>query len=295
MISKEILSQVRRIELTSRRLMNTALSGGYHSRFKGKGMEFAQVREYAMGDDVRSIDWNVTARSHTPHVKQFNEERELNLMLVVDCSASTLFGSKHSIKRETMAMVASLLAFIAIKNQDQVGLLLFSDHLEKMVPPAKGRKHVLRMVRDLLEFEPQGLGTEVHHAIDGLEKNLKKNSIVIFLSDFLQMPNLEDFKHLNRKHEVIALQIWDLFEGELPYLGKLPVQDLETGEVEWLNTGGFGFMKRLFKKEEKRQADLKSTFKTMGVDFVKLTQKKQFSETISPLIQYFNKKSRGSK
>lgn len=295
MVNQEILNQVRRIELTSKRLMDSALSGAYHSRFKGKGMEFAEVREYVAGDDIRSIDWNVTARSQSPHVKQFDEERELNLMLVVDCSASTHFGSQFSLKRESMAMVAGLLAFAAVQNQDQVGLLLFSDHVEKVIPPAKGRKHVLRLIRDLLEFEPQGKATSIHSALEGLRQNLKKHSLVAFLSDFLQMDHLDDLKHLNRKHEVLAVQFWDPFEGVIPKVGKFPLQDLETGEIHWLDSSHRSLRQNLEKFEETEAFRLEQFFKKRKVDFIRVTQKSDFESTIQPLVQYFYQRKKGGR
>lgn len=292
MITQEILSQVKRIELASKRIMDTAFSGAYHSRFKGKGMSFSEVREYVPGDDIRSIDWNVTARSQTAHIKQYEEERELNLMLVVDCSASTQFGSKYSLKRESMAMVAALLAFAAVKNQDQVGLLLFSDHVEKVIPAGKGRKHVLRLIRDLLEFEPVGKQTSVHSALEGLRQNLKKHSLVAFMSDFLQMDHLEDLKYIARKHELMTIQFWDSFEGVIPKVGKLPIQDLETGEIQWLDSSSSNLRKSLFNYEEKTRFQLEQFFKKLGIDFFRVTQEENFEKTIQPLVQYFHYRKR---
>ena len=295
MMNQEILAQVRRIELSSRRLMDSALAGAYHSRFKGKGMEFAEVREYIPGDEIRSIDWNVTARSSQPHVKQFDEERELSLMLVVDCSASTLFGSGNYLKRESMAMVAAVLAFAAVKNQDQVGLLLFSDHLEKVIPPAKGRKHVLRLIRDLLEFEPQGKGTRFESAIEGLRKNLKKRSVVCVLSDFLQFGSLDEMKLLRRMHEVLAFEFKDPFEGNIPALGKLPVEDLETGEIHWLNTMSSRFRKKLKESDALVEDSLAKDFLKMGVDHLQILQKDTFAETLDPVVKYFAQRGARSK
>src|SRR5258708_11301310 len=261
MIPREILKKIRQIELRTNRLVSETLAGQYHSVFKGQGMNFDEVREYQPGDEVRTIDWNVTARMNHPFVKKFVEERELALMLVVDVRGSGLFGSCAQSKRELAGEIASVLAFSAIRNNDKVGLILFSDTIEKFIPPRKGRRHVLRVIREVLFFEPQQRGTDLNGALEFLLRVTPHRAIAVVVSDFVGSPVttsgarrtaprsqvmlLESLAHAsfarlrqaNRRHDVVAVQITDRYELELPALGRLVLNDAETGEAIEINTG----------------------------------------------------------
>src|SRR5512139_1523851 len=259
MIPREILKKIRQIELRTNRLVTETLGGQYHSVFKGQGMNFDEVREYQPGDEVRSIDWNVTARMNHPFVKKFVEERELTLMLVVDASGSGLFGSHAQSKRELAAEIASVLAFSAIRNNDKVGLILFTDEVEKFIPPRKGRRHVLRVIREVLFFEPERRGTDLNGALEFLLRVTAHRSIAVVVSDFVGSPvastseegrprahkmlleslaqaSYSMLRQANRRHDVVAVQITDPYELELPALGRLVLQDAETGEIVEVNT-----------------------------------------------------------
>ena len=261
MIPREILKKIRQIEIRTNRIVTETLAGQYHSVFKGQGMNFDEVREYQPGDDVRAIDWNVTARMNHPFIKKFVEERELTLMLVVDVSGSGRFGSHDQSKRELAAEIASVLAFSAIRNNDKVGLILFSDEVEKFIPPRKGRSHVLRVIREVLFFEPKRRGTDLNAALEFLLRVQSHKAVTVVVSDFIgspaqlkradrrqlrpQMMLLESLaqasftllKQANRRHDVVAVQITDRYELELPALGRLILDDAETGEVMEVNTG----------------------------------------------------------
>src|SRR6267378_5552027 len=259
MIPREILKKIRQIELRTNRIVTETLAGQYHSVFKGQGMNFDEVREYQPGDDVRAIDWNVTARMNHPFIKKFVEERELTLMLVVDVSGSGLFGSRDQSKRELAAEIASVLAFSAIRNNDKVGLILFSDEVEKFIPPRKGRKHVLRVIREVLFFEPQRRGTDLNGALEFLLRVTPHRAIAVVISDFIGSPAVTGrrgrklrpqimlleslaqasfamLRQANRRHDLVAVQIADRYELELPSLGRLVLTDAETGEVVEVNT-----------------------------------------------------------
>ena len=262
MIPREILKKIRQIEIRTKRLVSETLAGQYHSVFKGQGMNFEEVREYQPGDEVRSIDWNVTARMNHPFVKKFVEERELTLMLVVDLSGSGLFGSGEHSKRELAAEIASVLAFSAIRNNDKVGLILFTEEVEKFIPPRKGRRHVLRVIREILFFEPRRRGTNLNHALEFLTRVTPHRAIAVVVSDFLgqnitdirQTPgwrqpsglmqpqslaqaSFSALRQANRRHDVVAIHITDRYELDLPPLGRLVLKDAETGEVVEVNTG----------------------------------------------------------
>src|SRR6056297_2958997 len=236
MIPKEVLKKVRLIELQTRQLVDDVFSGEYHSVFKGQGMEFAEVREYVFGDDVRNIDWNVTARNNRPYVKVYEEERELNVMLAVDASGSGQFGSNQKYKSEIAAEISALLAFSAIRNNDKVGLLIFTDKIEKFIPPQKGRSHVLRVIREILYFTPQSKQTNINTGIEHLLNGLKRHSIVFLLSDFEDQGYFQSLKILNKKHDAIAIHTVDEREKNIPDLGLVTFQDPETGEKITVNT-----------------------------------------------------------
>ena len=236
MDTKALLKKVRKIEIKTRRLSDNVFGGEYHSTFKGRGMTFSEVRQYQFGDDVRSIDWNVTARYNEPYVKVFEEERELTLMLVVDVSGSENFGTQTQFKREILTEIAATLAFSALQNNDKVGLFLFSDQVELFIPPKKGRSHVLRIIRELLEFKPQSLKTDISNALEFLLGVLKKKAIVFILSDFMDKGYEKTLRIVSKKHDLTGIRVYDQVEKELPNLGIVPIKDAETGSVRWINT-----------------------------------------------------------
>ena len=293
MIPREILKKIRQIEIRTNRLVTESLAGQYHSVFKGQGMNFEEVREYQPGDEVRSIDWNVTARMNHPFVKKFVEERELTLMLVVDVSASGWFGSREQSKRELAAEIASLLAFSAIRNNDKVGLILFSEEVEKFIPPRKGRRHVLRVIREVLFFQPQGRGTDLNGALEFLLRVTPHKAIAVLISDFIGAPPgaaartgqarpqlmlLESLaqaaqpllRQANRRHDLVAVHITDPFELQLPALGRLVLQDAETGEIVEINTGDARKRAAFAERQAKAQAELARLFRSAGIDAIQL-------------------------
>ena len=294
MIPREILKKIRQIEIRTNRLVSETLAGQYHSVFKGQGMNFDEVREYQPGDDVRAIDWNVTARMNHPFIKKFVEERELTVMLLVDLSGSGLFGSVAQSKRELAAEMASVLAFSAIRNNDKVGLILFSDGVEKFIPPRKGRKHVLRVIREVLFYEPRQRGTDLNSALEFMLRVLPHRAIVVILSDFLGQtvptrPEIDAhlrrkavlsetlgqasftvLRQANRRHDVVAVQITDRFELELPALGRLVLKDAETGEVVEVNTGDERKRAAFAQRQSKAQAELLKLFRSARIDSIQL-------------------------
>ena len=294
MIPREILKKIRQIEIRTNRLVSETLAGQYHSVFKGQGMNFDEVREYQPGDDVRAIDWNVTARMNHPFVKKFVEERELTLMLVVDAGGSGLFGSHAQSKRELAAEIASVLAFSAIRNNDKVGLILFTDEVERFIPPRKGRRHVLRVIREVLFFEPRHRGTDLNAALEFLLRVTPHRAIAVVISDFIgspavaagrsrrklrpQMMLLESLgqasfamlRQANRRHDVVAVQIADRYELELPALGRLVLNDAETGEVVEINTGDERKRAAFAERQARAQADLTRLLRSAGIDAIRL-------------------------
>ncbi len=236
MDTKEILKKVRKIEIKTRRLSDHIFSGEYHSSFKGRGMTFSEVRQYQFGDDIRTIDWNVTARYNEPYVKVFEEERELTMVLMVDVSSSELFGTTQQFKRETITEISATLAFSAIQNNDKVGLLLFSDEIELFIPPKKGKTHVLRIIRELIEFQPRSKKTNITQALRYLSNVMKKKAIVFVLSDFMDEDYDNALKIVGRKHDVTGIRVYDKYEEEIPKLGMVPMLDAETGKTILVNT-----------------------------------------------------------
>ncbi|MGV6846020.1 MAG: DUF58 domain-containing protein [Lutibacter sp.] len=236
METKEILKKVRKIEIKTRRLSDHIFSGEYHSSFKGRGMTFSEVRQYQYGDDVRSIDWNVTARYNEPFVKVFEEERELTMVLMVDVSGSLFFGTQQQLKKNTITEIAATLAFSAIQNNDKVGLLLFSDEVELYIPPKKGKSHVLRIIRELIEFKPKGAKTSIETALKFLSSVQKKKAIVFMLSDFMDSNYETTLKIAGRKHDVTGIRVFDKMETELPNLGLVPILDAESKGISLVNT-----------------------------------------------------------
>ncbi|WP_299433743.1 DUF58 domain-containing protein [uncultured Aquimarina sp.] len=237
MDTKELLKKVRKIEIKTRRLSDHIFGGEYHSTFKGRGMTFSEVRQYQYGDDVRNIDWNVTARYNVPHIKVFEEERELTMMLMVDVSGSQLFGTKQQFKKEIITEIAATLAFSATQNNDKIGLILFTDEIELFIPPKKGRSHVLRIIRELLEYKPQSKQTDITAALKFLSNVMKKKAIVFMLSDFITDDYQQTLKIVGGKHDVTGIRVYDQREEEIPNLGMVQMEDEETGELLLVNTG----------------------------------------------------------
>lgn len=285
MDTTELLRQVRRLEIKTRALTNNIFAGEYHSAFKGRGMSFAEVREYQPGDDIRDIDWNVTARMNHPYVKVFEEERELTLMLLIDLSASQAFGTQGRTQRELSAEVAATLAFSAMQNNDKVGVIFFTDRIEKFIPPQKGRKHILFIIRELLSFEPTGKRTDVSVAVEYLMRVITKRSITFLISDFL---DTKDFSRpllvAARKHDLVGLRVFDPRMAELPDVGLLKVVDAETGHEQYVDTSSRivrDHQKRWWALEESRLSQL---FRMNGVDFVSMSTEGDY---VRPLMNLF--------
>lgn len=288
-IPREILKQVRRIEIRTRGLVNEVFSGEYHSAFKGRGMSFAEVREYQYGDDIRNIDWNVTARSGTPFVKVYEEERELTVMLVVDVSASGQFGSRERLKGELGVEICALLAFSAIKNNDKVGLIIFSDRIEKFVPPRKGRRHVLRVLRELLYHEPEGRGTDIEGALEYLTHVQRKRAVAFLVSDFQDRGFERALAVAGRRHDMVAIRIGDRREEELPPVGLVELEDPETGERVVVNTSDPDF-RRTFSEEVRRtRVDLDRSLRRSKVDVIDIVTGRPY---VRPLMRFFDERGR---
>ncbi len=289
-VTREILKKVRQIELRTRRLVTDAMAGEYHSVFKGRGMDFDEVREYSPGDEVRLIDWNVTARTGVPFIKKLREERELTLLLAVDVSASGKYGSNTQSKRELAAEVASVLAFSAIRNRDKVGLLLFTDEVEHYVPPKKGRTHVLRVIRDILFTTPQRRGTDVAAALDFTNDVLKRKAVVFVISDFIEPPDAFDrlkkqLRTTNKRHDLVLLHLRDRHEEKLPALGLLTLEDPETGEVMEIDTGSRGVRDSFAILARERMDQFRRAARQAGVDTLELRTGEPYSHALYSFFQ----------
>ena len=289
MIPREILKKVRRIEISTRGLVNEVLSGEYHSVFKGRGMNFAEVREYQYGDDIRSIDWNVTARTGSPFVKIFEEERELTVMLVVDVSASGDFGTQERMKGEVAVEICALLAFSAIKNNDKVGLIIFSDHVEKFVPPRKGKRHVLRVLRELLYPRPEGRGTDIKAALDYLNHVQRKRAVIFLVSDFRDTGFEKSLAVAGRRHDMIAVRVGDLREREIPPVGFLELEDPETGERLVVNTSDPRFRADFRERSRYAREELDRTLRRSRVDVIDIETGEPY---VRPLMRFFRDRMR---
>src|SRR5437899_5642437 len=312
MIPREILKKIRQIELRTNRLVSETLAGQYHSVYKGQGMNFDEVREYQPGDDVRAIDWNVTARMNHPFVKKFVEERELTLMLLVDVSGSGLFGSHAQSKRELAAEIASVLAFSAIRDNDKVGLILFSDEVEKLIAPRKGRLHVLRVIREVLFYEPQRRGTDLNGALEFLLRVTTHRAIAVVISDFIGSPAIASrrrsstgralrpqtmlleslaqasfpmLRQANRRHDLVAVQITDKYELELPALGRLVLSDAETGEVVEINTDDARKRSAFSDRQVRAQAELARLFRSAGIDAIQLRTDRPYAVELTRFFE----------
>jgi uncharacterized protein (DUF58 family) len=290
MDTKDLLKKVRKIEIKSRGLSNQIFSGEYQSAFKGRGMAFSEVREYQVGDEIRTIDWNVTARFNHPYVKVFDEEREMTVMLLVDVSGSKNFGTQTQLKQELATEICAVLAFSAIQNNDKVGVLFFSDQVEKFIPPKKGRSHILMIIRELINFEPKHKGTNVAEALRFFTGAIKKRCTSFLISDFMSSSFENELKIANRKHDLVALRLFDLHEEEFPDLGLIPVKDEESGQVAWINTSNKAVRFEFKRAALERNGRLEDLFKRSGVDFTKIGTHQSY---IKPLMTLFKK--RGAK
>ncbi len=284
METTELLKKVRKIEIRSRGLTRQIFAGEYHSAFRGRGMAFSEVREYQFGDDIRNIDWNVTARLGHPYVKVFEEERELTVMLLVDVSRSGDFGTVASTKREMMTEIAAVLAYSVIANNDKVGLMLFSDRVEKYIPPKKGRGHMLRIIREMLSFEPTGSGTSLSEPLRYLTNVLRKRCTAFILSDFMAPPFTEALRIASGKHDVVALRISDRREKELPDVGFMKVMNPESGHEMWIDTSSSSFRKEYAEYWRKHDQAVTAAFVSSGVDVASISTGEDY---IKPLISLF--------
>lgn len=285
MDTKEILKKVRKIEIKTRRLSNHIFSGEYHSSFKGRGMTFSEVRQYQFGDDVRAIDWNVTARYNEPYIKVFEEERELTMMLMVDISGSESFGTKNQFKKDIVTEIAATMAFSATQNNDKIGLILFSDQVELFIPPKKGKSHVLRIIRELIEFQPKSRKTDVGLALKFLSGVLKKRAIVFLISDFMATPNYEHtLKIASKKHDITGVRVYDVREEQIPNLGLVNMKDAETGETMLVNTGSKAVRQQYSNYYQDRLKYFKDTFSRCGAGTVSTRVDESY---VTKLLGYF--------
>jgi len=291
MISTEIIKKIRRIEIRTKRLVNDSYAGEYHSVFKGRGMEFDEVRPYQYGDEIRTIDWNVTARTGQPYVKRYVEERELTVMLVVDASASENFGSVNRFKREVAAELTAVLSFAATTNNDKVGLLIFTDQVELYIPPRKGRRHVLRVIRELLAFEPKNQGTDIKMALETVNQLLKRRSIIFLVSDFLA--EAESYRQAlaitNKRHDLIAVDLYDPLEKEIKNVGLIALEDPETGEIAWVDTGSRAWQKAYRQRLNLAESNKQRAFLQASVDRIDIGTDADYT---IPLTSFFRERSR---
>ena len=287
MEATELLKKVRKIEIKTRGLSNQIFAGEYHSAFKGKGMTFSEVREYQYGDSIKGIDWNVTARFNAPYVKVFEEEREMTVMLLIDVSASKIFGTHTQLKTDLITEIAAVLSFSAIANNDKIGVIFFTDKVERFIPPQKGRKHILRIIRDLIEFEPENSGTNISEALRYYSNVIKKKSTGFIISDFIDDDFNTALKIANNKHDLIALRVFDQREKEIPDVGLIQILDAETGQKKWIDTSNRQIRKDYTNWWKKTSKELEDLFSKNGVDNVNLETGKDY---VRVLINLFKKR-----
>jgi uncharacterized protein (DUF58 family) len=287
METTELIKKVRKIEIRTRGLSKHIFSGEYHSAFKGKGMAFSEVREYQFGDEIRTIDWNVTARFNHPYIKIFEEERELTVMLLVDMSASESFGTKVQFKNELITELCAVLAFSAIQNNDKIGVIFFSDKIEKFIPPKKGRSHILRIIRELINFKPENSGTNISEALRYFNNVIKKRSIVFILSDFISQTFEEPLKIASSKHDTVAVRIYDPRESKLPGIGLMKVMDSETGKELWVDSSNTTVQKNYQIWWDRKEELLRNLFIRNKVDEIKLRTDESY---VQPLMTFFKKR-----
>ncbi|MDR2915965.1 MAG: DUF58 domain-containing protein [Tannerella sp.] len=289
METSELLKKVRKIEIKTRGLSRNIFAGEYHSAFKGRGMAFSEVREYQFGDDIRDIDWNVTARYARPYVKIFEEERELTVMLMIDVSGSKNFGTVHMMKNEVTTEIAATLAFSAIQNNDKIGVIFFSDKIEKFIPPQKGRKHILYIIRELLDFQPENKETDISQALKYLTNVIKKRCTTFLISDFIDKGNYSDALTIaNRKHDIVAIQVYDRRETELPSVGLIKMKDGETGSERWIDSSSSGVRKMYNEWWNRRQEKMMQSFNKCRVDSVSVRTEDDY---VKSLLALFHKRN----
>ena len=289
METSDILKRVRQIEIKTRGLSSNIFAGQYHSAFKGKGMSFSEVREYQYGDDVRDIDWNVTARQNKPYIKVFEEERELTVMLLIDVSNSLDFGSVKQMKKDMVTEIAATLAFSAIQNNDKIGVIFFSDRIEKFIPPKKGRKHILYIIRELLDFKPESKRTDIKMAVEYLTNVIKKRCVTFMMSDFIDDNDYRNALTIaNRKHDIVAIQVYDRRLAELPDVGLMKVRDAETGHEQWIDTSSAKLRNAHHAWWKERQVRLAETFTKSNVDSISVRTNQDY---VKSLLNLFAKRS----
>jgi|TARA_Y100000385_G_scaffold145927_1_gene151592 uncharacterized protein (DUF58 family) len=292
-MSKELLKKVRQIEIRTKNIVNDFFGGDYHSNFKGRGMTFSEVREYEHGDDVRFIDWNVTARTGKPHIKVFEEERELTVLILIDVSSSGVFGSKSKLKIDLAIEIAAMLGFSAIKNNDKVGLVLFNDEIVKYIPPKKGRSHVLRLITDLVNHDYDSIQnkTSIKNAVEFVSKISKRKNVIFVISDFIDENFWTEMKYLNFNHDVIGLQIYDLFEKEFPDLGLIKVHNSESNERIWIDTSNEKIRSDFSKDSSKRLNNFAKKCKNIGLDLLQINTDEDY---IKALTRFFKRRAKRS-
>lgn len=287
----DILQRVRRVEIKARGLSQELFAGEYHSAFRGRGMAFSEVREYQMGDDIRDIDWNVTARLGSPYIKIFEEERELTVMLAIDMSASLNFGTREETKRELVAEIAATLAFSAIENNDKVGVLLFTDTVEKYIPPAKGKKHILYIIREILLFQPKARGTNLEVPLNYLSRIVKKRSTAFLISDFMSNGKADGYRHAlkiaSRKHDLISVVVRDKREESLPKMGLVRFEDPETGETQWIDTSSKSVRQAYEEGFTQAQEERRNAMKLYGIDYAEVATGEDF---VRALLKIFSRR-----
>lgn len=286
METSELLQKVRKIEIKTRGLSSNIFAGEYHSAFKGRGMTFSEVREYQYGDDIRNIDWNVTARHNRPYIKVFEEERELTVMLMIDVSASRNFGTISKLKKNQITEIAAVIAFSAIQNNDKIGVMFFSDKIEKFIPPKKGRTHILHIIRELIDFTPEDKQTDIEKALEYVTRSIKKRCTCFVISDFIDD---HDFNHAlsiaNRKHDVVALRVYDPRENELPPVGLVYLTDAETGEQMWVDTSDKKLREEYRKFAWEKEKELENSFKRSGVDVANIRSDEDYVRALMSLFK----------
>ena len=289
MSTSALLKKVRQIEIKTKGLSNHIFAGEYHTAFKGRGMAFSEVREYQSGDDVRSIDWNVTARYNTPFIKVFEEEREMTVMMLIDVSSSGNFGTNKQFKRELATEIAAVLAFSAIKNNDKVGVIFFTDKVEEFIPPKKGKSHILRIIREVLVFQPNRKGTDITGALEYFNSTIKKRSICFILSDFMTSSFEKPLRIANKKHDLVGVRIYDRREENLPNIGLIPMQDAETEEMIFVDTSNERVREEFTRKRVEKIKSIKKLFSNTGVDLIDITTGNDY---VKPLINFFKARVR---
>jgi uncharacterized protein (DUF58 family) len=293
MLPDELIKKVRMIEITTRKMVNDVMSGSYRSNFKGQGMQFSEHRVYQTGDDIRHIDWKVSARSREPMIKKYEEERELTVFLIVDVSASKSFGSVQKLKSEMAAEIAGMLAYAAVHTGDKVGLLLFGGEVEKIIPPKKGKQHILRVIRDVLSFQPKTKGTDLRGALESANRIMKHNGVVFVISDFMAPDYEVALKRLARRHDVIAVSIGDERETEIPEVGQMVFVDPETGSETWVDTASYAFKKWLQEYRAELETDTQTAFKGGRVELLRVLTREDYGDAVVKFFRARTRRKRG--